>query len=335
MKTNWIRGFGPGTFRLNLEMESDIITHATVDRGYCTKNWEKVACSDAWFRVLPFLDHFDPENAWIHEGLWVECIEGLSGNKPDLQTLEFRKILFRLGDVTQLLAHLSRIARKVSSEVLSEQLTLELEKILDLMEMLAGSRWAFHFFGVKGFRDSVSEGFLDKIRERLEGLEREIPKYQGLFFFSQEFEDRCRETGILTATALSGLSSAKFLIESADSTGTSTTYSRYRQMFELLKQNAHEVVDRMSRIHLPLSPKMAIDEIYLSANKAKVSETYFRGQVTLEVEADGSDRIKTAKWTTPSQEIFKVLPVGLERMEIEDLPLFLGSLAFSISEVDQ
>src|SRR4029077_1593544 len=105
-------------------------------------------------------------------------------------------------ELTRVSAHmlyLVNVSRAAGAETLVHFVLRDRERVLDLMELLAGARFSVNFLRFGGVCADVTEGFIERVLEVCELIRIRLKEYNDLFSFNQAFLKRTAFVGVLSA----------------------------------------------------------------------------------------------------------------------------------------
>ncbi|MBL7715888.1 MAG: NADH-quinone oxidoreductase subunit D [Bdellovibrionales bacterium] len=350
----------PGPFRLNLNLDGEVIAETKTEIGFIHRSLEKTFELHPWSSALMYADRLDPEAASFGEMAVALAIEEVAEIAVPVRAQSIRVLVNELNRVSCHLGFLARMAQAVGAETLFHYALRDRERILDQFELLTGARFSLNFFRLGGVTADVTDGFLERVLDICEVLKIRLKEYNDLFSFNYAFLKRSRGIGVISreqilAHGLTG-PNARASGFSTD-TRKSEPYSGYQLLdFPVLVENDGNG-DVHSRFLIRLREisqstdilKQVIESIpggsFLSQPvskpvKPQPGEAYIkvespRGTLGCHLVSEGGDRPSRVQFRVPSMAAIAILPEILRGSRMEDLPVILASLDLGIAEVDR
>jgi NADH:ubiquinone oxidoreductase subunit D len=353
-----------GPIRFQLLLDGDRVVRVRTDTGYAHKGLEKSLEQTPWRGALLYGGRLDPENAIFGEYLMAAAIEEISGTTPPPRAQMIRTLLMELSRISSHLGFLSRLASACEFETIIHYLLRDREKILDLFELLTGSRFSASFIRVGGVKEDVTEGFLERVMDFCELIPVRIKEYNDLFCFNEIFMDRAIGLGILSQemsfqygitgpNARAGGSIQDLRVQrpyaayseiragfSAGGMGRPVSDVHSRTVFrmrEIEESRAvlFQIVEQLSSgdFWTGLFEKEVVYRV--PPGEAFVSVESPRGVQSLYLVSDGTPCPIRAQFKPASSGALAVLPSILEGVTIENLAVIVNSLDISAAEVDR
>lgn len=353
----------PGIFRIELELEGDLIRQAHLETGFTHKGLEKSTEKRNWFTSIIPVDRIDSEASFSAELAFSMAVEEICNIQVPRRAQTIRLILCELDRIGSHLGFLAKLSVVVGFETASHYILREREIILDLMELMTGRRFNFGFFRLGGVAADITEGFIERIHEATRLIEIRLREYHALMIENRAFVDRLAWRGVLTPEAihLKGItgpcaraSGVRFDVRTKD------RYSGYEQFdFRVpigtgtrgtIGDGFDRVVVRLDEIRESLLIlSRAVDSVppgdYLAfrmvpdftvpAGEAFGRVESPRGLLGCHVVSDGGFHPVRVQWRTPSLANIEAVPDLLRGLTLQDVPAILASLDLSLAEVDR
>jgi NADH-quinone oxidoreductase subunit D len=354
----------PAPMKLHLIIDGEMVVDSQISIGYTHKGLEKMMEKRSWPQLIPYCDHLDPEGAFFSELSFCLAVEEIGGIEVPARAEYVRIILLELNRISSHLKFLSHLAVSVGSETVNYYILRDREKLLDLFELISGSRFSPNFFRYGGISKDVTEGFLERVLDVSHLIRIRLKEYNDLLIFNDPFLKRSKGTGILsldqvekwgvsgpTARAsglrfdlrhlfpFSGYECFNFSVISAlAETGLigdnfNRIQVRLKEILESL-EIIQQVVDQLPEGDYqnqkidPLAYTPPPGEAYARVESA-------RGTLGCFVVSDGTENPVRVQFRTPTFQALSILPEVLQGQKIEDISLILASLDLSLSEVDR
>lgn len=295
---------------------------------------------------------------------WAYClaVEAGAGIALPERAAGIRIIAAEITRISAHLIHLARVARSAGSEIALHFLLRERERVLDLLELLTGSRHAPAFLVPGGVREDVTDGFLERVQETSQVLIQRIKEYNDLLTYNQAFVRRTGRCGRITREMVlqHGVTGIPARIHGLQPdlrrTDARLGYSRYRIQEMDRVDPLHEAGDLhhrfVVRLHEIVQSAKLLQELALALPRGGFRPEQpmlmadFEGTAAGEVEGPrGRIRVSvssSAEGTGPagtriegaSRALFGAIPQYLAGAPLEDLSLLMNGLDLCITEVD-
>lgn len=351
----------PGPFVLDLKLDGEVIAEARATAGYGARGIESVMRQLGWEQGIPVMDRLDPDSGIFGEWAYCLAIERAMNLEVPARAVATRVLLGELVRVSAHLSQLARVAREAGSEIVFHFMLRERELLLDLMELVTGSRHSPAFLRIGGVGADVSEGFLERLHETSQIILGRIAEYNDLLTYNEAFVRRVSGRAIISESLIRehGITGIPLRIvdDSSDlrwkgeidgynlvphqpiSAGSPVGIAgdlHHRFVFRLQEVIQSIQICRELCQNLPggaLRSEADLTRIPTGRHSARVEAP--RGILQVTVESDGSARPKTIEFSTPSDALFSAMPKILQGAPFEDLGLWIASVDLQIGEVDR
>lgn len=323
----------PGAMKLGLGLEGDRIQTCDIELGYQVKNVkEKMIGRDLLWSQAPF-SHLEPEQAMVLDTLFSEAVEEGFGFECSERAQWIREVSINLSDVSMILRYLATMAKAMGTPILMNIVLKHREDLLDLIELLSGSRYAFGYIVPGGSRYDLSEGFCERFEKWAKQILLDLPRIEAFFFWSPEYVQLLKDQGALVDLGMGGFLSASSTQTSRVGSVTSV-YSRVACALDGLRNcvknlQAQVVMSPDGNFFGQLSPKKG------KQSGSGASLESFRGSWKLNLAWDSDLKVTEMTCVTPSHAMIQVLGSSLEGEMIDHMGVVLQSMFFRVSEVDQ
>lgn len=353
----------PGPMRMHLRLDGEVVSAAEVETGFLHKGLEKTFELHPWVACIAYADRLDPESAAFGELALCLAVEEIAEIPVPERARAIRVILCELTRVSAHLGYVARMARAAGAETMIHYVLRDRERVLDLFELLAGSRFSLNFLRFGGVSADVTEGFIERVLEVCDLVRVRLKEYNDLFTFNHAFLKRTAGIGIIApATArrlgltgpnaraaglpfdtrkthpYSGYERLDFEVPLGRGDGGApgdchdrllVRLREINQCLEILKQAA-EGVPGGDYLALRTDRNFAVP-----AGEAYARVESPRGLLGCHVVSDGSRSPARVQFRAPSLAHVAAVPKLVRGTRIEDLPVILGSLDIGIAEVDR
>ena len=189
-----------GVFRMNVELDGEVVVKLKPVFGYLHRNHEKIGESTTYLNSMPFTDRLDYFCSMTNNWAYALTVEKLAGIEVP-ERAEFLRVI--LAEVTRLQNHICLIGFMVSDMGAWGTPLMyafrEREKILDLFEMLAGSRMMCNFMRFGGCRRDTPPGWLDRMRKLVDDFPRFLDEFETLLVSNEILIARTQDIGKVSA----------------------------------------------------------------------------------------------------------------------------------------
>ncbi len=224
------------------------------------------------------------------------------------------------------------MSNRLGIEILTHVVLKHRESLLDLIELLTGSRHGYYYILPGGVRYNLTEGFQERLETWIRTFRADYARIGALFCWTHTFQNRLQSLGRVIDNGEYG-----FISEAAVETSRygliSNVESRLNYAIEqcetLCSELTASLVERPEGDFLTkLKDKVSDEEVHLELETG-------RGDWSLKLALDKQLNIKRVKTSTPSERIVPTIALALENESFEDVPVILASLDFKIPEIDR
>jgi NADH:ubiquinone oxidoreductase subunit D len=322
----------PGPMRLKLGMNGDRICEIEAGFGFASRGIEARMLGKHFSEAQPLFSRIEPESALLLDRLYGEAVEAAVGVDAGERVVWLREISSLLSELNFQLKYLSRMAFRLDIKILYHSILKHRETLLDLFELLSGSRYGYFYLVPGGARYDLTEGFQVRMEAWLRNFLQDIGRIRGLFCWTHGFHNRLSGLGVVLDTGKFGFVS-RSAIENTRYGQVSHVESRLLFSLDQCAEVSAKL-EEMIRLN-PAGPhREKLPETSPDARAGEELET-IRGLWGVELTLDRQHRLETFSVKTPSDLIKESLAAALEGESIEDLPLILESLSLSVAEVDR
>lgn len=349
--------------RMEFDLQGTEIQEAKIEVGFLHKALEQAMTKQPWSATLVYAGHLDPESSFFGE--WVTCIalEKLLRLSLPPRAHWIRAIVAELSRLSLSLHFFSYIAKALPFETLLHYTLREREMILDLFELLTGSRHAQHFLRVGGVASDTTAGFLDRILILCKEMTHRLTEYRDILLENPLIQQRMQQQGQLRKEWIEahGITGINALASGAPALPPQVTtdhpFLQGRQAMPCYPRNGPQSGDIYSRVCLHMEALQGslslleqwCEQIppgeFLQPHAFPKTFPEGIGQGCLEgprgllccdiTSAEKGTHPEKVSFSTPTERLLPVLPLLLKGQLLQDIPLLLASLHLSIAEVDR
>ena len=187
--------------RVKCETKGERVIAAEVELGYMKKGIERIMKGRPWQEVMFLAERVCGICSVIHNMVFIEAIEQISGIAVPLRAAYLRVIANELDRMqSHLLANFS-YCYTIEHETLAMYLLDCREQVMDLLERLTGARVTCAYIIPGGVRCDIHAEDMTFLYESLGRIEKELHRYVSMFGNGPMIALRSRGVGILTPDA--------------------------------------------------------------------------------------------------------------------------------------
>jgi NADH:ubiquinone oxidoreductase subunit D len=320
----------PGPMKLSLGMSGDRIVRVDTRFGYASRDIERQAIGLNHRQAQLTVGRVEPESALLLDRVFSEAVEKISGFESGERVNWIRDITSSLSELNFQLKYLANMSRRLGIKILFHSILKHRESLLDLLELLSGSRYGYYFLIPGGARYDITEGFQERLDAWSRNFVEDYPRIEALFRWTHVFQNRMRNLGqVLDRGEYGFVSEAS--IESTRYGFVSHVESRLIYSLENCKSIAAGLRDLLN-----LRPAGAhLSPFPVRGGQAFHERETLRGAWGMDLALDDAGDVTRLRLTSPSSSIVGAIGPALEGESLEDLAVVLESLSFSIPEIDR
>ena len=197
--------FGPnhpsthGVLRLIVDLNGEEVVGLSAVIGYLHTGFEKSMESKTWWKGITFPERIDYVGYQNNELVFVLAIEKLLGLEVPEKATWMRMLLCELNRIQSHLVFLGTAALELGAISMFWYCFRERDQILDLSELVAGTRMHTRYFQTGGLAEDVPAGFYPECRKFVEWMPKAIDDYEALLSANEIWLERTRGIGLLSA----------------------------------------------------------------------------------------------------------------------------------------
>jgi len=352
-----------GPLGLDLALDSEIILKLKVQSGFAHKNIERIMSERPWSVGILLAGHLDPEARFFGELSYVLAVESLLRLPVPPRAKNIRLILSELTRICSHLQYLQKLTISVGATPVFHYVSRDREGLLDLFELISGSRYCSNFMRITGVAADITEGFVERVTTFCHLIRIRIDEFNQLFTYDDRVVERLQglariERDWVEKFGLTGLA-AKACGFSVDARRNSpyTGYELvgYQSLEVATAGDAHarlivclrEILQSVEILDLQLGKiapghfrNLGVDyDLKLPDGKGESWVESARGTYHCEIESkqafhEGKSPAQV-RFDTPSNHLLLAVPEILRYETIEDLEPGFASLNFNVLEVDK
>ncbi len=187
-----------GVLRLILKLDGELVVDSEPDIGYLHTGIEKTAEVKTYGQALTLTDRMDYLAPLVNNLGYSLAVERLLGIEVPERVSHIRVLLAELQRVASHMVWLGTSGLDAGAMSMFLYCFQEREMILDLFEQVSGVRLMTSYIQPGGLMADLNPGFLEKTKEVLDHLDRQIPMYYGLLEKNPIWMERTKKVGFLT-----------------------------------------------------------------------------------------------------------------------------------------
>jgi NADH-quinone oxidoreductase subunit D len=197
--------FGPnhpsthGVLRLIVDLSGEEVVGLSAVIGYLHTGFEKSMESKTWWKGITYPERIDYVGFQNNELVFVLAIEKLLGLYVPPKAQWMRMLLCELNRIHSHLVFLGTAALELGAISMFWYCFRERDLILDLSEMVAGTRMHTRYFQTGGLAEDIPHGFYPECRRFCEWMPKAVDEYEGLVDRNQIWLERTVGIGLLSA----------------------------------------------------------------------------------------------------------------------------------------
>ncbi len=197
--------FGPnhpsthGVLRLVVDLHGEEVVGLAAVVGYLHTGFEKSMEQKTWWKAITYPERIDYVSFQYNELVFVLAIEQLLAIEVPPRATWMRMLLCELTRIQSHLVWLATAALELGAISMFWYCFRERDRILDLFELVGGTRMHTRYFQAGGLAEDVPPGFFDECAKFVEVMPKAIDDYEQLIDRSQIWLERTQGLGLLSA----------------------------------------------------------------------------------------------------------------------------------------
>jgi NADH-quinone oxidoreductase subunit D len=346
-----------GVFRLVVKIDGETITEATPVIGYLHRGTEKLAENLQYTQIIPYTDRMDYLSAMTNNYVLCHAVETMMGIEVPERAEYLRVLAMELGRVASHLVWWGTYLLDIGAVSPFLYAFREREMIINLLNELSGARLTFNYMRVGGVKWDAPEGWIEKVRDFVPYMRKELEGYHNLVTGNEIFLNRVKGVGKYTkedaiAYSLSGANlrctGVKWDLRKDE---PYSIYDRFDfdvpvseggDAWARYEVRMAEIVESLKIIEQAVEQFPAEGEIMAKVPKiikAPKGEAFVRiesprGEIGCYIASDGKKEPYRLKFRRPSFYNLQILPKLLEGENMANLITILGAIDIVLGEVD-
>ena len=197
--------FGPnhpsthGVLRLVVDLHGEEVVGLAAVIGYLHTGFEKNMEQKSWWKAITYAPRIDYLSFQNNELVFVLAVEKLLEIEVPARATWMRMLLSELNRIHSHLVWLGTAALELGAISMFWYCFRERDRILDLFELVAGSRMHTRYFQVGGLAEDVPAGFWDECAKFVELMPKAVDDYEALVDRNEIWLERTQGIGLLSA----------------------------------------------------------------------------------------------------------------------------------------
>ena len=197
--------FGPnhpsthGVLRLVVDLYGEDVTGLEAVIGYLHTGFEKNMEQKTWWKAITYPERIDYVSFQNNELVFVLAIEKLLGLETPPKAQWMRTCLCELNRIHSHLVWLGTSALELGAISMFWYAFRERDQILDLFEMVCGTRMHTRYFQAGGLAEDIPRGFFPEARTFCDWMPKAVDDYEALLNRNKIWLERTQGLGLLSA----------------------------------------------------------------------------------------------------------------------------------------
>lgn len=186
-----------GTIWFLFDLEGETIKECDIILGQLHRGIEKLSEDLFYTQIIPYTDRMDYISAICSNVVYVNAVEKLLGVDPPEKAKWIRTMMAELQRINSHLLWLGTTALDLGALTMFLYTFREREKLMDIIEGIAGIRLNSSFMRIGGVRFDLPEGALDVIDKFVQDFPSRIKDYEDMLTKNRIWMKRNKDVGIL------------------------------------------------------------------------------------------------------------------------------------------
>ena len=197
--------FGPnhpsthGVLRLIVDLQGEHVVGLSAVIGYLHTGFEKTMEQKTWWKGVTYPARIDYVSFQYNELVYVLAVEKLLQLEVPRKATWTRMALGELARIHSHLVYLGTAALELGAISMFWYCFRERDLVLDLFELVAGTRMHTRYFQVGGLAEDIPVGFYDETRAFCRRMPEALDEYEGILDSNAIWLERTKGVGLLSA----------------------------------------------------------------------------------------------------------------------------------------
>jgi len=186
-----------GNMSVELDLLGETIKNAKTHVGYLHRGFEKLIERRTIIQAFTIVCRICVPEPDPNEENFARAVESLAGIDISERAKYIRVMVLEMARLQAQLLWMAGQSGSIGLGTVGQWSLYDRDLILDLFEELTGGRVYHMYIYPGGVRRELPDGFLDKLSQFLDYLEKKLPKYDNIFFDNITFKKRAMGVGIV------------------------------------------------------------------------------------------------------------------------------------------
>ena len=186
-----------GNMSLELTVCGDEVVKGRTHVGYLHRGFEKLMERRSFIQCFPIVCRICVPEPDFNEYCYAAAVEELAGLEVPEQANWIRTLILEMGRINSYLMYLGGQSGSFGMGVIAQWSTYVRDLMLDRFEELTGARIYHMFILPGGVRDTLPDGFDERMEETLQEIERTMQDIYEVMFCNAVFKKRTKGLGII------------------------------------------------------------------------------------------------------------------------------------------
>jgi NADH-quinone oxidoreductase subunit D len=197
--------FGPnhpsthGVLRLVVDLDGETVAGIRAVIGYLHTGFEKNMEAKTWWKSVTYAPRIDYVSFQANELVYVLAVEDLLDLEIPRKAVWARMALAELNRIHSHLVWLGTSALEIGAISLFWYCFDDRDGLLDLFELVGGTRMHTRYFQVGGLAEDIPEGFTSEARKFCDAMPKSVDEYEALLDRNAIWLERTKGIGLLSA----------------------------------------------------------------------------------------------------------------------------------------
>jgi NADH-quinone oxidoreductase subunit D len=361
---NLILNMGPqhpsthGVLRIIVEIDGEYIRRAEPVLGYIHRMQEKMGEVKTWQQYLPNMGRVDYLHALAWNWAYVGAVERLIGLEPPRRAEFIRVITCELNRINSHLLWWGAYLLDLGAFTPIMYAFVDREEIMDILQMVTGSRLTYCFYRFGGVSADISPDFIDKVKTFCAHFKARLPMFRDLVTDNMILRQRTEDIGHISLDTAQRYGATGPIVRGSGQAydiRRTEPYSVYdcfdfdipvfhetdafaRYMVRMLEMEQSICIIEQALEQLPDGPIMhpkAPLHLAPAAGEAYFAVESGRGKVGVYVVSDGGPKPYKVKLRAPCFSNLHLFAEISQGVLLSDAVSILGSLDLVIPEIDR
>ncbi|NPA58297.1 MAG: NADH-quinone oxidoreductase subunit D [Aquificae bacterium] len=187
-----------GTIWFLFDMEGEEVKECDIILGQLHRGVEKIAENITYTQFIPYTDRMDYISALCSQVAYVNAVEKHLGVEPTEKAKYIRTMMCELQRINSHLLWLGTYALDLGALTIFLYTFREREKIMDIIEGIAGIRLNSTYIRIGGVAKDLPEGALDVIEHFLNDFPQRLKEYETILTKNRVWLRRNVDVGVIT-----------------------------------------------------------------------------------------------------------------------------------------